>query len=131
MNNTKSSAAPITVLIIDDSELTCESVKATLEDAGFIVVTLNSPFGFIKAVRECRPGVILIDVGLGSMNGTKLVRLARDHTATTTKILLYSGRTPGELERDARESGANGFISKSISSTELVASVRTWAARAW
>jgi len=131
VSNAKASGAAITVLVVDDSELTCESVKATLEDAGFTVFTLNSAFGFIKAVRESRPSVILIDVGLGSMNGTKLVQLARDHTAAGTKILLYSGRTPAELERDATESGANGFICKKVSSTELVSNVRTWAARAW
>jgi DNA-binding response OmpR family regulator len=120
---------PFTVLLVDDSELTCESVKATLEDAGLKVFTLTGPFGFIKSVRDNRPKIILIDVGLGTMNGTKLVRLARDHTATGTIILLYSGRTPAELNRDAEESGADGYISKSVSGAALVASVKGWAAR--
>jgi DNA-binding response OmpR family regulator len=131
VTNARVPKAANTVLIVDDSELTCESVKATLEDAGFRVLTLNGPFGFIKCVHESRPGVILIDVGLGTMNGTKLVRLARDHTAPLAKILLYSGRTNAELERDVTESGADGFISKSISNEEFVASVKTWATRPW
>lgn len=127
----KGVAQPFTVLLVDDSELTCESVKGTLEGAGLQVVTLGSPFGFIKSVREVRPKVILIDVGLGTVNGTKLVSLARSHSAPGTKILLYSGRSPTELDRDVQESGADGYISKSISGNELVATVKMWAARAW
>ena len=120
---------PISVVLVDDSELTCESVKVTLEDSGIGVFTINGPFGFIKAVRERKPNVILIDVGLGTMNGTKLVQLARDHSAPGTKVLLYSGRSEAELARDVTESGADGYISKAISSGELVASVKTWASR--
>ncbi|MBN1605987.1 MAG: response regulator [Polyangiaceae bacterium] len=119
-----------TVLLVDDSELTCESVKVTLQDAGFTVFTLNSPFGFIKAVREHRPRVILIDVGLGTMSGTKLVRLARDHSAPRTAIVLYSGRTDAELDRDSTECGADGYISKRLSSGELVQNVKRWAGMA-
>jgi DNA-binding NarL/FixJ family response regulator len=115
---------------VDDSELTCESVKVTLGDAGMVVHTLTGPFGFIKLIRDSKPSVILIDVGLGTMNGSKLVRLARDHAVPGTRILLYSGRTTAELARDAAESGADGFISKSVSSAELVLSVKTWASRA-
>lgn len=122
---------PLSVLVVDDSVSTCESVKSTLEGAGFTVYTHNSPFGFIKVVRERQTGVILIDVGLGTMNGTKLVHLARDHSPAGTKILLYSGRTHAELERDVTESGADGFINKSVSGTELIASVRIWATRGW
>ncbi len=119
-----------TVLLVDDSELTCESVKVTLQDAGFTVFTLNSPFGFIKSVRENRPSLILIDVGLGTMSGTKLVRLAHDHAAPGTPVLLYSGRTDVELERDSLECGANGYISKRTSSAELVQNVKKWLIRA-
>lgn len=119
-----------TVLLVDDSELTCESVRVTLEEAGFNVVTLNGPFGFIKAVRDSSPKVILIDVGLGTMNGKKLVSLGRGHAPTSTKILLYSGRPDDELQRDTVESGADGYISKRSTATMLVAEVAQWAARA-
>lgn len=122
--------SPPVVLLVDDSELTCESVKVTLEDAGIIVHTLTGPFGFIKLLRDSKPSVILIDVGLGTMNGSKLVHLARDHAPQGTKILLYSGRTAAELGRDVSESGADGYISKSVSTSEFVMSVKAWAARA-
>jgi DNA-binding NarL/FixJ family response regulator len=114
-----------TILLVDDSELACEAVKHTLEP-DFQVVTLNGPFGFIKAIRESRPGLILVDVGLGSMNGTKLVSLARDHAPANCRILLYSSRDARQLEGDVQTSGADGFISKTTTGKDLIASVRQW-----
>jgi DNA-binding response OmpR family regulator len=114
------------VLLVDDSELACEAVKHTLGGAGFEVTALNSPFGLIKAIRETQPVVILVDVGLGSVNGTRLVELARQNAPARCSVLLYSGREANLLEIDAIASGADGFITKSTTGTELIAVVRQW-----
>lgn len=115
--------APL-VMVVDDSEIAREAVKDTLESSGFRVVTLESAFGFIRTVREQEPVVILLDVGLASMNGTKLVQLGRQHAPKDTAIVLYSGRSPEELAVDAKESGADGFISKRTTDRALVLAVQ-------
>lgn len=118
-----------TVLVVDDSELACEAVRHALGEAQFDVVALSSPFGFIKAVREARPSLILVDVGLGSVNGTKLVRLGREHAPSGCPIVLYSSREQEMLERDVLASGADGYISKSTTGAELSSRVKQWIAR--
>ncbi|HEU5076667.1 MAG TPA: response regulator [Polyangiaceae bacterium] len=120
------SATNPTVLLVDDSEIACEAVKHALATAGVSVVTLNSPFGFIRATREARPSLILLDVGLGTVNGTKLVELGRQHAPPGCPILLYSSRAAAQLQEDARASGADGFISKSTTGPALVSAVRHW-----
>lgn len=122
MSQPKSRSA---VLLVDDSELACEAVRHTLEPT-FQVLTLNGPFGFIKAIRELDPALILLDVGLGSMNGTKLVALARSHAPAQTRVVLYSSRDANQLESDVRDSGADGYITKATTGAELVAAVRRW-----
>jgi DNA-binding response OmpR family regulator len=112
------------VLVVDDSEIAREAVKDTLEAAGFRVATLESAFGFIRTIREQEPALILLDVGLASMNGTKLVSLGRQHAPKRTSIVLYSGRSVEELAVDARECGADGFISKQTTDRALVLSVQ-------
>lgn len=114
------------VLVVDDSEIAREAVKDTLESAGFRVVMLESAFGFIRTIREQEPALILLDVGLASMNGTKLVQLGRQHAPKTTRIVLYSGRSPEELAKDARECGADGFISKRTTDRALVLAVQSY-----
>jgi DNA-binding NarL/FixJ family response regulator len=60
------------------------------------------------------------------MNGTKLVALARQHVRSSTRIVLYSGRTPEELAVDVQSSGAGGFISKRTTGHLLVAAVQSF-----
>jgi len=124
------SAAPPTVLVVDDSEIACEAVRHTLAAVGVSVVALNSPFGFIRATREARPSLILLDVGLGTVNGTKLVELGRQHAPPGCPILLYSSRAAAQLHEDARMSGADGFISKSTTGPALVSAVKQWLSEA-
>jgi twitching motility two-component system response regulator PilH len=114
------------VLIVDDSELARVVVQETLEAAGFRVLSLESAFGFIKLVREQAPALILLDVGLASMNGTKLVELGRQHAPRTTRIVLYSGRDKTSLQQDVLECGANGFIHKSTTDQALIQAVRNF-----
>src|SRR6187549_1590352 len=119
------SVAPL-VLVVDDSESAREAVKETLESSGLRVITLESAFGFIRTLREKEPALILLDVGLASMNGTKLVQLGRDHAPEGAKVVLYSGRTAEELALDAKESGADGFISKHTTDRALVLAVQSF-----
>jgi DNA-binding response OmpR family regulator len=115
-----------TVLVVDDSEVACEVAKHTLGAAGFEVIALNSPFGFIKTIREHDPALILVDVGLGILNGGKLVNLGREYAGSRCAILLYSGREAAQLKEDVRTSGADGFIQKSTTGKDLVLAVQRW-----
>jgi CheY-like chemotaxis protein len=115
-----------TVLLVDDSEIACEVVKHTLGTIGLSVVVLNSPFGFIQAIRDCSPALILVDVGLGTMNGTRLVKLGRQHAPEDCRIVLYSGRDESLLAQDIAECGADGYISKDQTGPALVAQVQHW-----
>lgn len=119
-----------TVLVVDDSEIACESVKHTLGQVGITVVTLNSPFGFIKTIREHQPALLLIDVGLGIMNGKKLVQLGRSNAPPGSQIVLYSSRDAATLQKDVAESDADGFITKSTTGESFVKAVNDWLARA-
>jgi len=114
------------VLVIDDSELACESAKHVLGKAGITVITLNSPFGFIKTIREQQPAVILIDVGLGILNGSKLVQLGRKNAPSGCAILLYSGRDAASLQEEVASSSADGFISKATTGQDFVQAVSAW-----
>jgi DNA-binding NarL/FixJ family response regulator len=123
-------AARPVVLVVDDSEIVCESVKHTLARAAIDVVALTSPFGFIKTIRESQPALILVDVGLGALNGGKLVELGRRTAPQACPILLYSSRDAATLERDVTSSGADGYITKSTTGQDFVLAIRQWIVRA-
>ena len=70
------------------------------------------------------PALILVDVGLASMNGTKFVALGRQHAPRRTCIVLYSGRSAEELAADVRECGADGYICKQTTDQALLTQVQ-------
>jgi DNA-binding response OmpR family regulator len=73
--------------------------------------------------------LILVDVGLGILNGSKLVELGRRTAPDGCPILLYSSRDAATLERDVISSGADGYIPKSTTGQEFVSEVRKWVGR--
>jgi CheY-like chemotaxis protein len=106
-------ARPV-VLVVDDSEIACESVKHTLERAAFDVVALTSPFGFIKTIRESQPVLILVDVGLGILNGS----WAGVPATTDSSMLMHS--SPRRLTlpvNAARRSWPRIFVTTIVSSS--------------
>ena len=87
------SPARCPVLLVDDSEIACESVKHTLGEAALDVVALTGPFGFIKAVRETQPILILIETKAGHGAGkptAKVIEESADVLAFLTKSLGVS-----------------------------------------
>ena len=58
--------------------------------------------------------------------GTKLVELGRQHAPKGCQILLYSSRSPTQLQEDIRTSGADGYITKNTTGSALVDAIRQW-----
>jgi DNA-binding response OmpR family regulator len=115
--------APRKILVVDDSEIACDFVRMVLEEAGYVILTLNSHFGFFKMLRDEKPDLVLIDVTMPVMSGPKLVELARTKRALQCPIILYSDRDEEELWELARSSGADGFIRKSTDPAHLTAAI--------
>lgn len=107
------------ILIVDDSEVVREWVAMMLEDQGFQVVTLESPLGFNRILREEKPDVALVDVNMPALSGDRAVEIA-NRSGTDCIILLYSDRPESELSKLSHASGAAGFIRKTGDGKQLV-----------
>jgi CheY-like chemotaxis protein len=111
------------IMIVDDSEIVREMVKMMLEEGGYDVVTVDSPFGFNSAMKLHRPDLVLVDVAMPALKGDKLVEIARRNELHSCPIVLFSDRPEGELQRLTRASGASGYICKTNDSTLLLKSI--------
>jgi DNA-binding NarL/FixJ family response regulator len=100
-----------------------------METEGLDVTTHDSMITLPFVVREANPDVILLDISLPALSGTALFRTgSRRLLRTDASIILFSGRSPQELEKLTKELGAHGFVSKSEDSMAIVARVQTWIA---
>lgn len=100
------------ILILDDSEICRDVVKVVLEQRGFEVIGLDSPFGFGAALNEVRPDLVLLDAQMPGLSGDKLVQIVLRHGFHRCPIVFYSELSGEHLDRLVRSSGASGFIEK-------------------
>ena len=116
-----------TILIIDDSQIILEATKIVLEDAGYSTVIVSSPFKINAAIRETRPDLILLDVKMPVLSGTKTVQILKQYKLSKDiPILLHSELDASQLQQHVDETGASGFICKKPLGDGLVETLETW-----
>ena len=89
------------ILIVDDSPTAITTYKNKLVLSGFIVREASSGVEAIKAITKERPDLILLDMQMEGMDGTKFLQLLRTNDEwNKIKVIVLSGRiTPQEAEK--------------------------------
>jgi DNA-binding response OmpR family regulator len=122
-----SANVPGRVLIVDDEPDLLEGMKMMLEIKGIDVIIHSSMITLPLIIREARPDVVLLDVSLPALSGTAALRSGlRKLLRTDGAILLFSGRSHGELTDMVEELGADGFITKADDPMEIVRRIQLW-----
>lgn len=120
------------ILIVDDSiadaTLFTEAVgdAAAFEGAEIRVTRCADYDTGLSAVESGLHQIAFIDYGLGRQNGPDLIAAAGGRLCSTPMVLL-TGRSGPEVEREAMEAGAIDFIDKATLSPQLLARVMRYA----
>lgn len=118
------------IMIVDDSEITLELTRHALANAGHDVVALSSPLGLTAALYRQRPDLLLLDVDMPALSGEKVTELVKaNQRFDSTRVVLYSSRSPSELKETAARCGADGFVQKTGKPDDLVQAVNQLLAR--
>lgn len=118
------SEGAVRVLVVDDDPTLLSLVERTLRSEGFTVRTTSSPIGVTNVVLEFAPHLVLLDVNIPALSGPSLIAISRRWAPPGTRFVLYSSADESRLRSLAREFGADGWLSKSITGTELVTRLR-------
>jgi len=112
------------VFVVDDNPLNLELVTDVLEAAGHVVRRASSGPEALAAVRQNSPDLILMDIGLPGMDGYAVLRALRGDpgTADIPVVALTAYAMAGD-ERQARESGFDGYITKPIDTRSFAQTV--------
>ena len=107
------------VLIIDDEEDQQELLGKILIKEGFEVQLIKDFSRIISIVEEARPDLILCDIRLRKFDGREICNKLKTAASTSNiKVLLYSAYH--WLAKNALEMGADGFIPKPFTISELM-----------
>ena len=114
-----------TILTIDDSASIRQMVALTLKGAGLNVIEAgNGAEGLAKATTETVHAVIT-DLNMPVMNGLEFLKKFRQHPAGKgVPVILLTTESDDELKRQARESGATGWIVKPFKQDQLLAVIK-------
>ena len=109
------------ILVVDDDPQTLRHVRDALADAGFSPVVTGDHRELAQIVRTEKPALVLLDLVLPGTDGIELMRTVPELAYQPVIFISAYGRD--ETVARALEAGAEDYIVKPFSPTELVARV--------
>jgi two-component system, OmpR family, KDP operon response regulator KdpE len=109
-------------LIIDDETQIRRLLRVNFEAHGFQVVDASTGQDGILEAAQCRPEVILLDLGLPDMDGMTVLKRIREWSRVPVLVLSVNDREEDKIA--ALDNGADDYVTKPFSSGELLARLR-------
>jgi two-component system alkaline phosphatase synthesis response regulator PhoP len=110
-----------TILVVDDEQDYLDLMQFTLMRAGFDVVTAKDGTQALHIVDYNRPDLIILDLMMPEIIGYGVCEIVRKSPGgRDLPILILSACSNEDVRRVGLECGANEFLSKTISSRELI-----------
>jgi DNA-binding response OmpR family regulator len=114
---------PARVLVVEDDADLARAVGLELEHAGYEVRLERDGPGGLRAEREWTPDLVLLDLGLPSLDGIEVCRRLR--AAAPVPIIIVTAREAVEERVRGLDAGADDYVVKPFSLQELAARVRS------
>jgi DNA-binding NarL/FixJ family response regulator len=114
----------IRVLVADDHEAWSRFARLTLETSPRVHVIGEVADGMLTVLKaqELLPDLIILDIGIPTLNGIEAARRLREFSAQI-KIIFLSLETSVDLVQEALAAGAHGYVLKMDASSELLSAL--------
>lgn len=112
------------ILIVEDEPQIASFVSRGLTSAGYDTVILDDGIQAISAILHGDHDLILLDVGLPSLDGFEVLRHVRAH-GSTVPIIMLTARTSTRDTVEGLDGGASDYVPKPFTFEELLARVRS------
>lgn len=111
-----------TILVVEDEANIADLVDLYLVREGYRVLKQSTGAGALDAVRDHRPRLVVLDIGLPDIDGLEVCRRIR---ATGNLPVIFLTARDDEVDRVlGLELGADDYLTKPFSPAELVARVK-------
>jgi DNA-binding response OmpR family regulator len=115
-----------TVLIFDSSAVTCHTVSKQLRTYGFDAVQART-IGSARVALATKPvDLVILDLAAPDAGGMILLReLRRDYSLHKVPVIILTSSARDSDRLDARAAGAAAFLTKPVSTRELLSTVNS------
>ena len=107
------------ILIVDDEESICRSLKGILSDEGHEVITASSGEECLKIIEDELPDLVLLDIWLPGIDGIETLQNIKTNYPHI-QVIMISGHGTVEYAVRATKLGAFDFIEKPLSLDKVV-----------
>jgi DNA-binding response OmpR family regulator len=118
------------ILVVDDEPAVRSFVGYSLRGSNFEVIEATNGPDALAMIRSSRPDIVLLDIRMPGMDGLEVLgRLRKSPATKSLPVIFLTGTILGVDELvQALELDPSDFVTKQVSSRELVARVR-WVLR--
>jgi DNA-binding NarL/FixJ family response regulator len=118
------SALSVRILVVDDYEPLRRFIASMLgkRSEWRIIAEVADGLEAVHKAEELQPDLILLDIGLPTLNGIEAARRIRS-LSPKSKILFVSQESSADVVQEALSSKALGYVVKAHAGTELLAAV--------
>ena len=112
------------ILVVDDFEPWRRFVASALQKHSHLQIVFEASDGVqaVQKAEELQPDLILLDIGLPTLNGIEAARRIRG-LVPNAKILLLSENESSDIAEAALSTGAKGYVVKSDAGRELLTAI--------
>lgn len=112
-----------TVLIVDDDQYLGKVLVATLRQAGFTPVMVNSGVEAISQIDEQLPDIAIMELDLQDVSGLDVYRYLKNKAGHPIPTIAISAATAGFIRGQALDEGMEFFLGKPLALEELTHSL--------
>ncbi len=118
----RSAQEQLRILAVDDDDQALRYIRDALVKPGYAVIATGDPEDVLRLVEEEKPDLVLLDLMLPGVDGIDLMKEVV--SARDVPVIFVSAYGQDQLVARAFEMGADDYVVKPFSPTELVARIR-------
>lgn len=113
------------VLVVDDDQLTCESVCKTLNEMGMDsewVLSAEEAVGRVGERHRSKDDyyAVILDWDMPEMDGIEAARSIRRNSGDSESVIILAAYDWSQIEMEARAAGVDAFINKPVFKSGLI-----------
>ena len=118
-------APTVRVLVVEDYAPFLRYIASILARTDDLQVICEASDGLeaVHKAEELKPDLILLDIGLPTLNGLEAARQIRQ-LCPESKIIFVSQESDADIVQEALSSGGLGYVVKTMAGGELVAAIK-------
>jgi len=112
------------ILVAEDDSLIQKTVELKLKKEGFEVVCCSDGKEALERMEEVMPDIVLTDMMMPYASGLEVVSKVKSITSKKIPVIVFSTMGQENVVEEAFELGADDYVTKPFSLTELTIRIK-------